>query len=723
MPTSPLSTVARPALLAGRRTHLIGLVVAIIFSATTIHAAIDRQALVTRHNVHVDHIDHESPLSVGNGDFAFTADVTGLQSFETLYYKDGIPLETLSSWAWHSFPNIDHLKLEDAMALSDFHGRKVPYASLQDSPAGKYFRENPHPIPLGQISLIYRGRLLVPEDLSAIDQTLDLWTGVLRSTYRIGGQPVVVETAAHSSLSLVAVRLQSPLLKSGDLQVRLRFAYSHDVSVKNKPPLVWDKPDHHRTEIVRHSSNFAQLARTIDGSRYFANVQWQDAAALTEAAPHDFRLVVKDSDSLVFTCGFSADAADATWPSFDATRAASVQSWKEYWTKGAVIDFAGSTDARAPELERRIVLSQYLMRVNYAGSMPPAESGLTHLSWYGKHNSEMYFWHAAQFYEWGHVDLIEKGLSWYRKILPSAQRDAIAQGFEGARWPKMAGLDGRPSPGTINPFIIWNQPNPIYLSELVYRAHPDRATLEKYGDVVFESAKFLAAFAWFDQATKRYVLGPPIKNVSESTGENNTKNPTFELAYWYYGLSVAQQWRARLGLKPDPKWADILQKLSPLPVADGKYLEMETTPDIYIRKGGLPTTMLLALGFLPPTSMVDIETMRRTFDEVNRRSPNGIGRWVSWSQGQGAMTAARLSQTDNALGIILNPTARFMPNGHVRRPAEPLDCPAFLPVNASLLAAAGLMAGGWDGGPPGDAPGFPKNPQWVVRCEGFNRMP
>mgnify|MGYP001555979747 CR=1 FL=1 len=43
--------------------------------------------------------------------------------------------------------------------------------------------------------------------------------------------------------------------------------------------------------------------------------------------------------------------------------------------------------------------------------MPPAESGLTHLSWYGKHNSEMYFWHAAQFYEWGHVDLLEKGLS------------------------------------------------------------------------------------------------------------------------------------------------------------------------------------------------------------------------------------------------------------------------------------------------------------------------
>ena len=725
-PSSSPSLRPRPGSLR-LRARFVAVAVAVFpalwFSPIAAFAAIDREALVIRHNVSVNRIDHESPLTVGNGDFAFTADVTGLQSFETLYHQDGIPLETLSTWGWHSFPNADRLKLEDAMAPSDFHGRKVPYASLQDSPAGKYFRENPHPIPLGQISLIYRGQPLAPESLGAIDQKLDLWTGVIRSTYTLAGQPVVVETTAHPTQSLVAVRLQSPLIKTGDLQVRFRFAYSHDVSIKNKPPLVWNRPDRHRTEISRHGVKFAQLARTIDDSRYFANVQWQGAAALTAAGAHDFHLAAKEADTLAFTCGFSPDSAAITWPGFEDARTAGVQGWKDYWTKGAVIDFSGSTDPRASELERRIVLSQYLMRVNYAGSVPPAESGLTHLSWYGKHNSEMYFWHAAQFYEWGHVDLLEKGLSWYRKILPSALKDAIAQGFAGARWPKMAGIDGRQGPGTINPFIIWNQPNPIYLSELVYRAHHDRATLEKYRDVVFESANFLASFAWFDAATDRYVLGPPIKNVSESTGENDTKNPTFELAYWYYGLSVAQQWRERLGLKPDPKWADILQKLSRLPVADGKYLEMETTPNIYQRAGGLPTTMLLALGFLPPTPMVDVEAMRRTFDEVNRRSRNGIGRWVSWSQGQGAMTAARLGQTDNALGIILNPTARFMPNGHVRRPAEPLDCPAFLPVNASLLAAAGLMAGGWDGAPPGDAPGFPKNDQWKVRCEGFNRMP
>jgi hypothetical protein len=41
---------------------------------------IDRKALVDRNAPHVSLVDPRSPLSVGNGQFAFTADVTGLQS-------------------------------------------------------------------------------------------------------------------------------------------------------------------------------------------------------------------------------------------------------------------------------------------------------------------------------------------------------------------------------------------------------------------------------------------------------------------------------------------------------------------------------------------------------------------------------------------------------------------------------------------------------------------
>ena len=43
---------------------------------------------------------------------AFTVDATGLQSMETLYHGEGIPVETLSTWAWHSFPNTGNLTLD-----------------------------------------------------------------------------------------------------------------------------------------------------------------------------------------------------------------------------------------------------------------------------------------------------------------------------------------------------------------------------------------------------------------------------------------------------------------------------------------------------------------------------------------------------------------------------------------------------------------------------------
>ncbi len=711
---------------------LPALAFAFVFSTSPAPAApIDREALVRRHEVRVTALDPEAALSVGNGDFAFTMDATGLQCFETLFRDKGIPTETLSAWAWHSFPNPDGLTLADAMKLYDFHGRRVPYAALEKSPAGKYFRENPHPAALGQISFLYDGRELAPADIAGVNQRLDPWTGVVTSRYLLGGEPVEVVTVAHPERSLVSVRVRSLLLQTGRLEVRFHFPYAYRASVKNKPPLIWDRPDAHRTVLADKGKNHARLERFADTTRYDVRLAWDGMAGLVEAAPHDFRLRTEaiQGGQLDFTCEFTPvppGGAGAPPPSFEDTRAASVRGWRDFWTRGGAVDLSLSTDPRAHELERRIVLSQYVTKVNYSGHFPPSECGLVTPTWFGKHNSEVYLIHSAHFAQWGRPELLENGLSWYQKILPLAQADAAGKGFDGARWPKMAGIDGRPSPGGINPFIIWNFPNPIYLCELVYRAKPTPATLAQYKDIVFESAKFLASYAFFDQASGRYVLGPPLKASTEDSHENETQNPTFELALWYYGLKVAQDWRARLGLAPEPRWSDILEKLARPTVVGGKYVEIETEPRIYDKPGGgVPASMLYALGYVPRTPMVDPEIMRATLAEVNRRSPNGLRRWTSWAMGQGANTAARLNEPELAVDIITNddPKARFMVQGYVRRPAEPGGCPAYMPVNGSFLSAIALMAGGWEGAPEGPAPGFPKNGKWVVRAEGLNPMP
>lgn len=704
-------------------------VLAFFFFAAACHRdpqPIDRFDLVTRHNVVLDQVDPLSPLQVGNGDFAFTADVTGLQSLGPYYWKRGIPLETRTTWAWHSFADSEHLTLQMAMKNYDFHGRQVPYASLQNTPAGNYFRENPQPMPMGQISLVkHLGQPLDTTDISQIHQTLNLWKGLITSRYLVDSVPVSVRTVADPSAALIAFSIHSSLLKSGALKIAIRFPYAYDVAVKNKPPILWGHPDKNKTVRVGQNPHDVLLKRSSDTSLYYVRVHWNNDARWTRTGDNDYLLDANGSDSLTFSCAFYARQPLMPAGTYAKTLAASDSAWQHYWTKGGAVDLSGSKDHRAKELERRIVLSQYLMKVNYAGSFPPQESGLAYLSWYGKHNSEMYWWHAAQFYQWHRTELLEKGLDWYRSILPSAEAEAKKKGFDGAKWPKMTGPDGKPSPGTINPFIIWNEPNLIYLSELVYRAHPDDSTLERYKDLVFQTARFMASFAYYDSSTDHYILGPPIKGVSENNVENDTKNPSFELAYWYYGLTVAQKWRERLGMAKNPRWQNIIDKLTRLPVSEGKYLELETSPDMYQNRGHFSSAMIMALGFLPKTSMVNMDTMRKTFDAIVAR--NGLNSFVSWSMGKGAMTATRLGEPEAAIDILTNdsPQSSFSRAGYVQRPKElrSRTNPAYLPVNSSFLSAVALMAAGWDSLPQPEAPGFPKNGQWHVRAENLNKLP
>ena len=56
--------------------------------------------------------------------------------------------------------------------------------------------------------------------------------------------------------------------------------------------------------------------------------------------------------------------------------ASSTEAWEGYWSNSGFVDVVtGSTDERADELQRRIILSRYLMRVNEAGDYPPQEVG------------------------------------------------------------------------------------------------------------------------------------------------------------------------------------------------------------------------------------------------------------------------------------------------------------------------------------------------------------
>ncbi len=84
---------------------------------------IDRAALVKRHNPTMRKLDPLSPLSLGNGEFAFTGDITGLQTFPR-EYENAMPLCTMSQWGWHTTPRPRELEGKSLRLVEyDTHGR------------------------------------------------------------------------------------------------------------------------------------------------------------------------------------------------------------------------------------------------------------------------------------------------------------------------------------------------------------------------------------------------------------------------------------------------------------------------------------------------------------------------------------------------------------------------------------------------------------------------
>jgi hypothetical protein len=688
---------------------------------------IDRYALVHRHNVVVTRFDSMASVSVGNGNFAFTVDPTGLQSFPD-FYAHGVSLGTESSWGWHSFPNPNHYTLADVTRDYLVHGREVPYVTSFSAPARKkqataWLRENPHRLDLGRIGWELRtasGSAAPMDSISRIHQVLDLWTGEITSRFSLGGEAAEVKTVCSPRTGMIAVRAASPLLGQGRMNMTIRFAYG---SGQWGDACDWNSPARHQTLLVKSQPHAVLLKRILDTTVYYVQLAWQGDATFRQLATHRFELVPAKGDSVLsFSCAFSPAPPDSVNAGFAGTQAAAKTSWEHFWKTGGAVDLSGSTDPRAFELERRIVLSEYLTRIQCAGMYPPQETGLTYNSWYGKFHLEMHFWHEAHFALWDRTPLLERSLSWYKTIAPRAAATARKQGYEGYRWPKMTDPTGRESPSPIGPFLIWQEPHIIYMSELCYRSHPGRSTLEKYKDLVFGTADFMASYPWYDSLTGKYVLGPALIPAQERYNRDSTINPTFELAYWYWGLSVAQKWRERLGLPKDPRWQRVMDHLSPLPVKNGVYLAAQSAPDTYTNPRFTTDhpSMLMAYGFLPRTPLLDTAVMRATWKKV-MQVWDWPGTW-GWDYPMMAMTATRLGMPEEAIRVLLMKVTKntYLPDGHNYQRAN-LRC--YLPGNGSLLLAISMMCAGWDGyqGPPD--PGFPKNGKWKVRWEDLRPMP
>ncbi len=712
-----------------RRLHTATLIVGaamLVVGPTAVASGVDRESVVRRHDPVVHAVDWDSPLTVGNGGFAFTVDVTGLQTFPADYHRQGVPLETLSRWAWVEDENPESYTLADAcVEFEQADGSTQRFPTNASGAAGRWLRMNPRTHPLGQVALDWKkpdGGEFTPADVHDIEQRLDLWHGVIRSRFTLDGRPVKVTTACLPDDDTVVLRIESDLVASGDLGVRLAFPRGHDLAVKNTPGFDWSEPESHSSTLPEPT----RIRRRVNGLTYAVGLS---RPASPSTAPHTF-VVHGDPGSRVLevAIAFGTRVSDPPPPDFAAVEA----HWPAFWQRSAVADFSGSTNPLAATLERRIVLSQYLMAVQMAGAVPPQESGLTCATWYGKHHTEMIWWHAAHFPLWGHPDLLARNLDWYVAKLPEARAIAAARRLRGARWAKMVGPGLRESPGG-NPLIVWNQPHAIALAELLHRDAPTAETLDRYGDLVQETADGMASMLWLDPSRDEYVLGPPLWIVQEIYDPSTSRNPSYELAAWRWTLGIAQQWRERRGLPREASWDDIIARLAAPPRRGGRYVALESHPDTWENLASRHDHpgMVMALGMMPRTPAIDPDTMGRTLDAVLAEWDWETKIW-GWDYPMIAMTAVRLGRPEVAVEVLLRdgPNNRYLPNGHCpqrslekRKPGSPrYDIAAYLPANGAFLSAVSLMLGGWDGAPH-EHPGVPRDGTWVVAAEGWKPSP
>lgn len=748
---------------------LLASAILVVASIATANAEkIDRKSVLERNNPKVTNADPLNSLSVGNGHFATTVDVTGMQSYP-LNYQQGVPLCSMSDWGWHSFPNTENLRHEETEKVMDLgHGRKEVYAveykvDGRGKKATEYFRINPHRLNLGNVALVIKdGKGQIKEgDIKDIDQQLDLYSGVITSRFSALGKPVTVKTACMPCEDAMIYSINSHLLSSGKVSVCLSLPYP---SGKHADAATdWGNEDKHASRIIKRTGKSALLEHIIDSTRYYVLIQWEGSAKLVHESTHSYALI-PNRKTLNVRVEYKELQPETQGFSFAKSVTKVQKFWNSWWETGAFVDFGDCKDVRAKELERRTVLSQYLTFINCANETPAQETGLTYNSWFGRPHLEMTWWHTIDFSLWNRPEVLETMLEWYNdKAYPEAKKIAERQNFKGIRWMKMTDPWAGESPSNVGSFLTWQQPHYIYMAEEMWRnvcAKPGvtedekKAIIAKYGKNVEETAEFLYDFAKSCDHNTGSISLYGQTAMQESMSKDFSYCHPFEQVYFKYGLMKAQEWRERSGKQRREDWDEVIRSLASLPQSEGIYTAgIPTQPfiiadsasqnagnvafDPYNYGGDTGKKQLTeeefklkcrsdhpavlgACGLLPDCGLYDRAMMQRTLDWV-MQNWNWDTTW-GWDYGMTAMCAARLGDGENAVKALLIDKGKntYLVSGHNYQ--EPKRLRLYLPGNGALLDAVAMMCAGWDGCPDVKNPGFPQDGKWNVKWEGLRKM-
>lgn len=652
---------------------------------------IDRRLLVSRHDIVLQ--DSRRVIPLGNGEFCFNADRTGLQTF------DG---NTMAHWAWHEFPLPEGVRREDLPETGSYMRGRLKGRGQDEIPPGmekaaRYMFDNPHAFNLGRLGFVEEDGSRMAEDAVLDARTrCALWEGRLETEFTYRGWRLRVRVCVHPDMDAVAVRVEAP--QEAKLTILLDFPYP---SIREE--IGWngdfDAWSRHVSEISMEGRR-CRILRTIDETRYSVDWTWTNGVP---ARVHPHGLALKFTGPTEMVLRWNRAEPSRPVPGVSETEAACQAAWHAFWMSGGAIDLSGSADPRWFELERRIVVSQYILRTQSAGSLPSAEAGLMYMdSWRGQFHMEMVWWHAAHYALWHRMELADRQLECYSRFLPLARHLAEQLGYQGAKWGKSVTWKGRSAPWVGNLALLWKQPHPIFFAELEFRNRPTSQTLEKWAEIVEETACHMADYATLGE-DGFYHLDPAMPPSEYGF----TYDTVFDLAYWRWALDEAQLWRQRMGKPRVAAWEEVAERLAPLPVHDGAYLNAREWFDTYTRQNFGHPDPVGVYGMLPPTEMVSRRVARDSLKKVwECWDKENIWGWdYPWI----AMCASRVNEPEIAVEAMLRlKMDEVCLNSDGSYP--------YLPANGAVLYAAAMMAVGRNGE---HAPGFPADGTWTVKAEGI----
>lgn len=625
---------------------------------------IDRKTILKHNNPHLSTVDFNSPLTVGNSSIGFTVDPTGLQTLSEEYEKQGVSLCTLSNWGWNSF---DDFKLDDLTFteyqtnISKRNGRYPTECLPGEKELYQGLRENPHRANLLRIRFLQQGKVVKSTAIEKINQELDLYSGVIVSNFKVNEEHVRVKT-------FVGVEDVIGIQITGGKSLNV------EVSFSNSSPKM-DARDQSNSDFVtifKQQTNLVNVTQELKSLHYNTDLVYQQMSVLN-VDEHRIVFGLDGQDDSLLQVRFNGAPQD----DFDDLLNKTMEGWHQFWSS------VGFVQLPDQELQRRFVLSEYLLHVNCSGKIPPQETGLTINSWSGKFHLEMVPWHEAWLTLYNRTADLEPVIDWYRQNLPKAQQNAAINNYKGARWPKQIGPDFVESPSPISPIIIWQQPHIILLLDLMYRDTRSQEFLIKNWQLVKETADFMASFV--AERDGYYHLEGPIAASQEIFAPNEVVDPTFEIEYWRYGFHLANQWAKRIDESAD--WQRYEENMAPLDESQDTYVPINGIENTFTEHNHDHPTFIGVYGLMPTRMNPNKvhQTLAKVLEKWNHSS------FWGWDYPMMAMVASCLGNYDESIDLLLtdDPKNDYLPNGHNYQND---DLPLYLPGNGAFLLAVASIA-------------------------------